>query len=361
MKMNGKSFDRGENGSAFITVVILTAILMIAGVSLTFLTSNASHVSRKINDGARALAIAEAGVADQVVKMSTNGGSGYTYWASGVSNVGSFDSGTFVVYCARPSGSPNVDIYSIGTVNRESRMTVLELLNAGTVDGALIAGGNCTLDTSAMTVNGDVHANGNIFNSQGNPTINGDIEAAGGTIQLTPGAGHTANPNAPTFSVLDSIADESPPIAPPFDWWRSMATNGGLYYSTNQSWAGTTIATTNGVVFVQGNAAISGRSRLTGTLVATGSITVDNQFEGQTLTNTNWPAFLAGFNVNLDNRNNIPGLIFAGNDIEVSNNRDIRGKLIAMNNISIKNRGIITPPPSGAAGYPQVNIGGWLR
>ena len=363
MKICNNSFVRcagSKDGVAFIVVMILTAILMIAGVSITFLTSNASFTARKMHTGARALAIAEAGVADQIVKMTTNSGSGYNYWAGGRTNAGTLDGGSYSVIAAKPAGV-NVLITSVGTVGGESRTTILELLGEMSINGAIIAGGNVMLDSSALTVNGSVHANGNVENSQGNPTINGDVSAHGTVSGLTPSG--TVTPGAPIFDPLSSVSGELPyPIVPPFTDYSNAASNGGLYYAGDKTWNGQAINPANGIVYVSGNATIAGRSSLRGIIVCGGNLTIDNQFTGQTAFNTNWTvSLIGGFNVTCDNRNNFSGMIFAGNDISMSNNRDIRGKLVALNNISVKNRGVITPQTNGAAGNPQVNIGGWLR
>jgi len=341
--------------------MILSAVLMIAGISMTFMTSNASFTSRKMLLGARALAIAEAGIANQVMRMSTNSGSAYLYWASGVSNVGTFGEGTYVVTVSTPPGEINHIVTSVGTIAGESRTTVLELVRTPSVDGAIIAGGNITLDTGAMTVNGDVMANGNVYNSQGNPTVNGDISCHGSTCQLN--ASGTETTGAPVIDPLQAVASELPyPIVPPFTAYSNAAVAGGLFYSGNKSWSGVAINPANGIVFVAGDASIANRSSLRGILVASGSITIDNRFDGQTAFNTNWTvSLIAGYNIDLDNRNNFGGMIFAGNDLTLSNSRDVRGKLVALNNVSVRNRGTITPPPTTSSGNPQVVIGGWLR
>jgi hypothetical protein len=317
-----------------------------------------------MHTGARALAIAEAGIADQLMKMSTNGGSAYEYWASGVSNVGSFDGGTYTVVVSTPAGQINHIVTSVGSVQGESRTTVMELLREGTLEGAVIAKGHVYLDTSAMTINGDVYAGGNVYNSQGNPNVNGDINAAGGTIQVD-GTG-TENPNAAPIDeqdVYDCVSSELPyPIEAGFVAYSNAAAAGGLYYTASKTWSGETISPGNGIVYVHGDATISGSSTLNGILVAAGSITIDNRFLGQTGYNTNWTvSLIAGYNVDCDNRNNFGGMIFAGNDITMSNNRDIGGKMVAMNNVYIKNRGVITPILNTNSPCPQVVIGGWLR
>jgi len=362
-KCNRESFIplMNRDGSAFVTVMLLTAVMMIAGLSLSSLTSNSSFTSRKIYSGARALAIAEAGIANQLMRMSTNEGSGYLYWASGVSNVGTVDEGTYSVTVSTPPGEINHLVTSVGTVAGESRSTVLELIRIPSIDGAIIAGGNVTLDTSAMTVNGNVRANGNVYNSQGNPTINGDVSCHGDIIQLN--ASGTETTGASIIDPLQAVGAELPyPIVPPFTAYSNAAVAGGLFYPGNKTWNGVAINPANGIVFVSGNASIANRSSLRGILVATGNITIDNRFDGQTAFNTNWTvSLIAGYNVDLDNRNNYYGMIFAGNDITLSNNRDVRGKLVALNNISVRNRGTITPPPTASAGNPQVIIGGWLK
>jgi hypothetical protein len=353
--------NQRRNGSAFLIVMGIIGILMIAGISMTMLTGNTAFTVRKLHAGEQALATAEAGIADMIVKMSTN----YVYWLDR-SYSNAYSDGQYVVTTTFDTSTAHVVIHSEGTYERETRNTALQLL--GTLymlydqtiglDGTIVAGGDVTIETSAAEINGTVHANGNVLNNTGNPEINGDITSVG-DVEITPSGGYTATSNTAPVVV---------PTYLPFDAWKALAQSNGIYYASDTTLPGTTLVPTNGVVYCDGDITVGNQSTLYGVLVASGNITINNRFT-QYQTNTNWPCLLAGIDVNLHNRNTYTGVIFAGNDVTMANRRTLTGAVIALNNVEIANGADITPlgfypawdPDDTNSAPPSVIIGGWLE
>jgi hypothetical protein len=357
---NTRKTDSRE-GAAFLVVMGIVAILMIAGISMTMMSGHSAFTARKLFAGEQALACAEAGVADTIAKMSTN----YVYWMQ-TGHSGSYAGGTYSVVTLLDTSTAFVVISSDGYYDGEHRSTALELL--GTlwdiydmsigVAGAIVCGGNATLETSAMRVYGGVHANGDVINNSGNPKISGDISAVG-TCDVTPQAGFVLNTNAAPLVI---------PTFLPLDPWKVLAQSGGIYYSNDVVFGGIDLLPSNGVIYVEGSVEISNRSSLVGTLVASENITINNRFD-QTPFNTNWPCLLAGIDVNLRNQNEYTGVIFAANNVTMQNRRTINGSVIAGNNVLVENGATIDPldfPPSWAPddtndASPEVIVGGWLE
>ncbi len=351
-----------RSGTAFIVVMMLTGILMIAGVSLTYLTSNAGFTSRKINAGARALAVAEAGITAMLSRLETN----YVYWSNERTLTENFEEGYYTVKTHRPSHSSTLLVESTGVVQGEKRTTVVELPMVFYFEGAILAGGDITLNTAAPEVYGDIHANGNIYGHH-NVKVEGDISTCG-TSQISPsgidpetGMPYTTTEGAPPVSVADALGAYTNPIPMlPLSGWLNLATNGGIYYPNSVELGGVDLRPSNGVVYVNGDATINNRSSLVGTLVASGSIHINNRFD-QTPFAPGWPCFIAGIDIREDNRNTYQGVLFAGNNYISLNNRTTIGQIIAMNSVTIENRGIVHMPTNDMAIPQEVRISGWLR
>jgi|GEM_PF-1758076 len=356
-----KRLNRGRSGTAFIVVMMLTGILMIAGVSLTYLTSNAGFASRKINAGARALAVAEAGIAAMLSRLETN----YVYWSNERTLTENFEEGYYTVKTHRPLASSYLLVTSTGIVQGEKRTTVVELPMVFRFDGCILAGGDITLKNPAE-VHGDIHANGSIYGSPAG-TVQGDISTCG-TSAITPsgidpqtGMPYGLTEDAPPVSMADAVSAYTNPIPMlPLSGWLNLATNGGIYYSNSVELGGVDLRPSNGVVYVNGDATINNQSSLVGTLVASGSIHINNRFD-QTAFAPGWPCFIAGIDIREDNRNTYQGVLFAGNNYVSLNNRTTIGQIIAMNSVTIENRGVVYMPTNNLAVPQEVRIGGWLQ
>jgi hypothetical protein len=273
--------------------------------------------------------------------------------------------GSYIVTATARPGA--IVIESTGTAGIIQQTTVLEILGDADNsyrtlllgDFAIVCGGDATIDTGAVTIAGNVHANGNILHTHGNTRIDGNLTAVG-IVNIPAQAGYT---------VLDGVALVDLPNFLPFDTWYHMATNDGTYYGSSQVFDNQNRIDqpANGVVYVDGDVEIANKSSIVGTLVATGSITVNNHFDHTAYSNS-WPAMMAGVNIELFNHNDYEGIIFAGNNISTRNNKDIKGILIALNNINVENHCVIVPPsvlcdwnPGGEQEDIPVVVGGWVR
>lgn len=318
----------GRDGQTFIVVMMLTGILMIAGASLTYLTSNASFTSRKINNGARALAIAEAGVAERVSHMTTN----YMAWAN-ASNNAPYGGGRYYVK-GTLNTNMNCLIRSTGILGADVRVVALELLGTlymawdqtVNVDGAIVSDGNVHVDNPA-NIYGDVRGNGN---ATGSGTVYGWVEVAGADASLGTSPADQQTNNQPSVPVPDYREE--------VDLWRARAQTDPAYYFTNDmSWGmgDDALTPTSGVIFVEGNVTLSRKVTIVGTVYATGNITVTQQFNNWTAFNTNWPCAIAGLTFDCQNQNQYPGTIFGGLAVNISNRRTIHGCIISMGTVSI--------------------------
>jgi len=350
-----------KEGSALVIVMCLAGLILLIGLSLTFLTGNSAHIVKKLMSGSQALAIAEAGIADMLSKLQTD----YVTWMQ-ASNSADFGGGRYVVTTRVNPANGNILIESTGTIGNDRRTTALEILgdidqiynNSLGLDGVMLAGGNITLDTGAIDINGDIHANGSILHTHGNTRINGNASACG-EVQLDPSPGYTNRPGVAPIVIPDYR---------PFTAWEQLAKSNGLYYATSQSFPKTDLRPANGVVYVNGDVSFANKSSLVGTLVASGKITFNNQFT-HTPFNTNWPSLLAGGDIELYNRDNFYGVIFAGGNIKSRNYKKIKGALIAIGNISAENNFNIDPlgyypawkPDDTSNTAPEVVVGGWLK
>ncbi|NQU39023.1 MAG: hypothetical protein HQ523_03635 [Lentisphaerae bacterium] len=349
-----------EEGSAMVIVLCMAGLMLMAAFAISMISGSMARKSTKITHGVQALAIAEAGVADALERMSTNyvAGMDMTFTSD-------YGEGSYVVSTTTDMSTAAVVIESEGQSQGERRSTVVELLGdisllrdrALGAGDAILAEGDVTLETAALQINGSVHANGNVLHSTGNTQVNGDVSAVG-IVQVGVAGGYSQLPNSARIPVPDFQ---------PFDAWKAAAIAGGIYYPSSVTLSGSSITPANGIVYVDGDVEISNNSGMTGTLVASGSITINNRFY-QTSFNTNWPCLLAGMNIGLHNRNTYYGVIFAGNDIVSRNNRDITGALVALNNIYVENHAVINPltqspawTPEGSNATPEVVVGGWLR
>lgn len=349
---------RDQGGFALVIAMGILTVLLLACLSMATITNQSLFKVRRIAKDAKAVSIAEAGVADMIVKLHSN----YLYWQNNTNSAG-FANGTYSVVTEKKANG-NVLITSTGTFGFNTRTTVMELLGTSgntnnqrfDLNGVILAGGNVSFESAAFKMYGNVHANQNVTEASGgkNGTIDGTVSAVG-TIGDLDG---TLVPGSPT-RVLPTFN---------FDSYRSLALTGGVYFATNKSWSGATISSPNGIIYVNGNATIGGRSILNGCLVANGTVTVDNRFEQHNAV-SNYPAIICKGTLDVDNQTTWNGLLYSGGNVEIRNRMTMNnGGVIAVGYVSVKN-GVTMNKPSGYPPWdplnpeenPDVIVGGWLK
>jgi len=348
-----------NQGFALVIAMGILTLLLLATLALTTMTNQASFRVRRINRDAKALACAEAGVADMIAKLGTN----YVYWENNSINNTNFEDGAYSVVSQKKTNN-NVLITSVGSFGSSQRTTVVELLGTTQdanddlwdIDGAILAGTYITFSSAAFSIIGNVHANGNINSESGakNGDISGTVSAVG-TIGDLDG---TLRPGSPT-RVLPVFNIES---------FRIMAVNNGVYYPTNKTFSGVTISSPNGITYVNGNVTIANKSALNGTLVANGTVTIDNKFDQHTAVNANYPAIICKGTLDVNNRTRWNGLLYSEGNIILRNNMDVQNGVIARGYVDVKNhvniiKGTDYPPwdPLNPTVPPEVVVGGWLK
>ncbi|MDA0321745.1 MAG: hypothetical protein O2923_03375 [Verrucomicrobia bacterium] len=361
MQITDNTVAGNREGSAFISVMFVTFMLIAIGFVMTYVTNSASYRVRKDKLAVQSLALAESGVADMVAALGTN----YYYWKTrsktGYIVVGG-NTGTYNVTCTTASNL-NVVVDSTGTMRGESRTTTLELLGTAQernnrrwgTNFVILADEYVKLSASAMRIYADVHSNEDMLEGPGNPIVYGNLSAVG-TIAVNVQPGYAGTPGA--------AAREIPEFD--FEAYRQAAIDGGIYFPASVSLPGTTLSPPNGIVYCNGDITVNNSSGVNGCIVANGNITINNRFV-QTQIVPGMPALLATGHVDLNNRNNYQGVIYARLSVESDNNKDLYGGIISDGWIDIKNRmqvyrettNVLWSPRD--VGDPEIIVGGWLR
>jgi len=361
------NFIKNKVGSALITVLCFTGILFLTAFTMLTLSQHALSISVRLREDAATLALAEAGVGDMLDKMGA-GVTNYYYWL-GRTNIQEFGEGKFTVIVRQNPNTHRVLIKSTGKINNNQRTTVLEILgnmierydNALGVDGVILVDGNLYVRDGAGQIDGNVHANQNIIALTGaSKPVNGIVTVSGNTIEGVDASGGWET-GAKKRDVPDFL---------PFTEWKQLAKDDGIYIDDDITWSqNTTIQPNNGIVYVAGDANFRNRSILKGHLIAAGDVSHGQNFTHIPV-NTNYPAILAGGNIDLRQRGEgYHGIIWAAGDIHVGQNKSITGALIARGNMHMQNSVTLGPlgempdwmPETVITQDVEIIIGGWIQ
>ena len=365
--MNSMELRKRKSGSALITVLCFTAILLLTSFTLLAISGHSMAISGRIREDASALALAEAGVADMLDKMGA-GVSNYYHWI-GQTHSQPYGEGGFTVHASQNTNTHRVLVTSTGAIGDNRRTTVLEILGhmierndtALGVGGVILVEGDLHLHDGAGHIEGNVHVNQNIIALTGSDKeVDGVVTVSGvygGGINATGGVDDEADPrDVPDFLPLTE--------------WEELAQNGGLYYDSDITWSQrTTLEPGNGIVYVAGDATFRNQSTLKGHLIAAGNISHGQHFTHVPV-NTNYPAMLAGGDIDLRQSGvNYHGVIWAAGDIRVGQTKTIKGALIARGNMHLQNNVTLTPLEAMPAWMPEtvvtqdveIVIGGWIQ
>ena len=365
--MKAMELAKQKSGSALITVLCFTAILLLTSFTLLAISGHSMAISGRIREDASVLALAEAGVADMLDKMGA-GVSNYYHWI-GQTHSQSYGEGGFTVHASQNTNTHRVLVASTGAIGDNRRTTVLEILGhmierndtALGVGGVILVEGDLHLHDGAGSIEGNVHVNQNII------ALTGASKPVDGIVTVS---GDYAGGINATGGVEEGADQRDVPDFLPLTEWEDLAKDDGLYYDRDTTWSqNTTLEPNNGIVYVAGNATFRNKSTLKGHLVAAGDISHGQNFTHVPV-NTNYPAMLAGGDIDLRQRGEgYHGVVWAAGDIWIGQKKTIKGALIARGNMHLQNNVTLTPLEAMPAWMPEtvvtqdveIVIGGWIQ
>ncbi len=357
-----------RDGTVLIVVMLVSMIMLMAVTSMMTLAGNASFRMRRMMIDAKAMNIAEAGIADMIGRLTTN----YWHWQDNT-NAAQFADGSYVVV-SQTLGDGNVIVTSTGTVDGVSRVTAIELLGTErdrndllfSLNGAILSGGDVRFRTAAFTIRGNIHSNQEITSGSG--ADQGDFLPASNATEVVISAVGDIAPGWEGGNVTYS-SEPDPRELPEFDFdsYRQLAIEDGIYIDGDLDERHWNSAPANGIIYVNGDVVLSGNSSIHGTLVVNGNVTFQNNYS-QTAFAEGMPAVLSKGSVDMSNRGRIEGLVYAAVNVYVNNNVDIDGGIISGGFTEINNKTEVTHPsdypdwdPLQPDIPPEVIVGGWLR
>lgn len=293
-----KHYIFNEKGVLLAPVLGIVTILLSLGLSYLRLSRDNITILQNDDRGQEAFYIMEAGIEDGIHSLLQN-----PSWRSGFQNK-TFHTGNYTVI-AQTVGS-TLELKSIGTVSNsraQSTATAIITINTGAFKYAIQVGGNINMNGGSGTVNGDV---------------------AGDQI------------NIPKIHVEGTISNESTDQVPLPDWsaWRAAATT---YINGNYTFSGSY----SGIWYVDGNVTINSSTSISGTIISTGSISMNNKSSISIMSGSNNVALISKINIEANNSSSlsINGLVYAGNNIMFNSqaSTSLNGSIVAGGNLDYNN------------------------
>jgi hypothetical protein len=337
-------------GAVFITVILISALMVLIGVSMSNLILQDAHMIRHLKESTQAQYLAEAGVGRALVGLAT--ATSFDAYAPPAGDV-TLDPGTYTISVAHPTVG-EVErwlITATGTAGSTTRTVTMEVkeIASEALQYALAAGTNIklTANNGSITVKGDIHANNFLtLHGQNSPV---DVEpyatlAGNATCSSTKSQAYKEIGTV-TFTNPAAVSGGGYPRLnmPSFDFgaFKTMAETGGLiggaakigkFYSGDQTFTDTDnidggAANTAGITYVDGDVTFLGTPAspctITGGFVAKGNITLNN---GNALTQVAhasdyYPIFMSreGSRIKLyGNFTSTDGnIVYATNDVQI--------------------------------------------
>ncbi|MEI6218347.1 MAG: hypothetical protein WCP86_05570 [bacterium] len=382
-----------KRGSAIMTVMIVITVIGMLVVAMVYSSSVRALRARQLGNKTRAIAIAEAGVAQAYSVLATNWALRYNNSAFPPSNYGG---GTYDVTVRVPAGNSNQAILvSTGFYSTVSASVMADLYNyGGTNVGvgtnnvgqgaygyAIVSGGKMNWSGSGdVTLGPDikVHCN-DAFKMAGSGGVEGDISSSV-KIWLTGSSHITGDAAAPLFDTSGSCITGSKTTGsvaavaiPNIDLtpYYNAALASGQVYNGNQHFSSGNVAPSGGIMWVNGNLKISSSGQMIGCFIATGNVDITGS--GDQIKVANYPAFVSrDGDVDLAGSGQTHGLIYVktGN-FDTSGSGNHTGSIIVGGTFDASGSGDFmtyensTPVPPGggvtSSSTDQIGISAWYK
>lgn len=321
---------KNKNALIFFWVMVMVGMLALIGGSLLKVVSKDVFTAEYLKYSTQAFFLADAGINHAFSQLkadfSDTTAIGHTF------NFGSYTGSYSVVITANGN---NKIATSTSNIKGAVRTVVAEFIgppsyeafnyavfanrNVSSFSGSLFTG-------SEVTINGDLFANGDmsitvflwndIFRAKAYNGRSGSCNAylhtpstikVFGVGTITADGGFNKAGSTIPFPTIN------------FEYYRNLAQNGGLYYSSGQTWRNVNLNPGNGVTYVNGNvifrrSLFNPNNTVTGCLVVNGYVFI-NPLTTVTQTrngsHTNYPAVLAQGDIYGTGRLNFNGLIYS--------------------------------------------------
>jgi cytoskeletal protein CcmA (bactofilin family) len=377
------------------TVMIVITVIGMLVVAMVYSSSVRALRARQLGNKTRAIAIAEAGVAQTYSVLATNWGLRYNNSVFPPSNYGG---GTYDVTVQVPAGNSNQAILvSTGFYSTVSASVMADLYNYGATNGgggggggsgqgaygyAIVSGGTMTWSGSGDVVLGPgakIHSNDR-FKMTGSGGVEGNISSTV-KIWLTGSSHITGNAAAPVFDTSGSCITGSKTTGsvaavaiPNIDLtpYYNAALASGQVYNGNQHFSSGNVAPSGGIMWVNGNLRISSSGQMIGCFIATGNIDITGS--GDQIKVANYPAFVSrDGDVDLAGSGQTHGLIYVRiGDFDTSGSGNHIGSIIVGGTYDASGSGDFmtyensTPVPPGGGGTTngptdQIGISAWYK
>jgi len=378
----------------FTTLILLSVIIFVCAGIFVMLLRNTYSVNR-IKYGTQAYFLAEAGIEEAIKKFNEEGfnPSGYPKTAQPLGN------GTYTV-SIQAHADPKIKlITSTGAVKTVSRTIYVQIYNSApqVFDYAALGGGKLTVaggsvvsDTVPISVHSNNPGNGSVTVGDKAPPygltygrIEGNASAMGTVVQY----GDDFVNNVITGTIHDkNHLPVSAVAAPPFTdsffqyyYNLALADNNPptkqTIFSGNTTFSGPgdpLAGTTNHVVYVDGAATLEGTWSMTGCIVSTKKMYINDTANGHITQHQfqNLPAFMSRKDVEIYGPTDIEGLVYADGWIKIAvppgntagEVTNVYGTLYGTNWVNLASKTLLhyrRPNPPGLPTSSAVTILSW--
>ena len=315
-----------ERGSVILVVMLIAALLILLGASMSYLVGQGAHMSTMLRRRAQAHALAEAGISHAFSVLAEDFGrvvSPFNFPETAL-GPGTFDAEVSLV------GNDRARIVSTGIV--ESVVEVVEV-DVSAPNGWLPE--QVMFANSYMRLRGD----GDAFGS----THSNSYTDMGGTVWIGEHATASGDMRVGGQAVVEgNTVGDWPMIRFPvlnFDIYHQLACEGGVVYEGDQTFSDTTLQPGNGIVWVNGDVTFTSHNHINGCVVATGDIKQSGHLTNSLVTvgDSELPVLMSrDGSILIGGQTDINGLIYSlTGDVDLRGGSDsyIYGKIFAGANV----------------------------
>lgn len=313
-------FLKRNSGAVFLWSMIMVGLLGIMSGALAVVVSRDLFTAQYLKHSSQAFLLADAGINHAFSQLKADFNDTNCISKSNIS-LGT-STGSYAV--AFSTHGTNKVATSTGTVAGVTRTVVAEFSGPAVYESLNYAvfANRDIYGEGDVSIYGDMFANRNILLETLFPWDNIEVEAYSGRTGSVDAYNSTPVTHAwgGTITADGGFHKAGAAIQFPtlnFEYYRNLAQNGGLYYSSSRDWRSVNLNPGNGVIYVNGNVTFGGlfrTNRITGCLVVNGYIFVgltNTVIQTKKAGYTNLPAILAQGDIFGTSRLNYNGLVYS--------------------------------------------------